>query len=148
MSSDKDQRLQDSGLIEWSVFSELVAMDEDEEGFSKSLFETFVEQVKETVQEIDANLAAKNLDKLSSLGHYLKGSAAALGLETISAQCERLQNYGKRINCDGFKLEDEPNLSEDDDEFWIKLIEDALQKAKDDFEKARKELNYYYDDEI
>lgn len=145
---DKNQRLQDSGLIEWSVFSELVAMDEDEEGFSKSLFQTFVEQVKETVQEIDANIESKNLEKLSSLGHYLKGSAAALGLESISAQCERIQNYGKKINFDKFKLKDDPDLKEDDDDFWIKLIKDALEKARDDFERSREELNIYFEEEI
>ena len=80
----------DLGLIEWSVFSELVAMDEDEEGFSKSLFQTFVDQVLETFKEIDENLKTKNFDKISGLGHYLKGSAAALGLEKISSQCERI----------------------------------------------------------
>lgn len=145
---DKNQKLQDSGLIEWSVFSELVAMDEDEEGFSQSLFQTFVDQVKETFQEIDTNLKSKNLEKLSSLGHYLKGSAAALGLESISAQCERIQNYGHKNNFDNFKIKDKPELKEEDDTFWIKLIEDALSKATVDFEKSREALNEYFDDEI
>ncbi|CAK7909392.1 phosphorelay intermediate protein Ypd1p [[Candida] anglica] len=140
-------KLQSSGLIEWSVFSELVAMDEDEEGFSKSLFQTFVEQVVETFHEIDTNLQARDLDKLSGLGHYLKGSAAALGLETISAQCERIQNYGNKINCDEFELKD-PAVDQDSDDFWIAAIEDALAKARKDFAASKEVLNYYFDDDI
>lgn len=146
MSEAKTKELQDSGLIEWSVFSELVAMDEDEEGFSKSLFQTFVDQVLETFKEIDENLETKNFDKISGLGHYLKGSAAALGLEKISSQCERIQNYGHKVNFDNFKLKDNNDLK--DDEFWIKLIEDALNKARDGFAKSRKALNNYFDDEF
>lgn len=146
MSEAKTKELQDSGLIEWSVFSELVAMDEDEEGFSKSLFQTFVDQVLETFKEIDENLKTKNFDKISGLDHYLKGSAAALGLEKISSQCERIQNYGHKVNFDNFKLKD--NNDQKDDEFWIKLIEDALNKARDGFAKSRKVLNNYFDDEF
>lgn len=146
MSEAKTKELQDSGLIEWSVFSELVAMDEDEEGFSKSLFQTFVDQVLETFKEIDENLKTKNFDKISGLGHYLKGSAAALGLEKISSQCERIQNYGHKVNFDNFKLKDDDDQK--DDEFWIKLIEDALNKARDGFAKSRKVLNNYFDDEF
>lgn len=146
MSEAKTKELQDSGLIEWSVFSELVAMDEDEEGFSKSLFQTFVDQVLETFKEIDENLETKNFDKISGLGHYLKGSAAALGLEKISSQCERIQNYGHKVNFDNFKVKD--NNDQKDDEFWIKLIEDALNKARDGFAKSRKALNNYFDDEF
>lgn len=149
---EKKRTLQESGLVEWLVFSELVAMDEDEEGFSKSLFATFVEQFDDTVTEIDENLNEKNLDKLSSLGHYLKGSAAALGLIKISTECERIQNYGHKDNFDNFQLEDLPldlaeSLTEDSDDFWIKLITDAKEKAKEGFEKSKDALNEYFDDE-
>ncbi|RLV83988.1 Phosphorelay intermediate protein YPD1 [Meyerozyma sp. JA9] len=147
MSEEKKNKLQESGLIEWPVFSELIAMDEDEEGFSKSLFQTFVDQFVETCRDLEVNLKEQNLDKLSGLGHYLKGSAAALGLERISNECERIQNYGKKINFDDFKLKDS-SLGEDDDEFWIKLIGDALQKARDNFDQAKKALNDYFDDEL
>lgn len=147
MSEELKNKLQESGLIEWLVFSELIAMDEDEEGFSKSLFQTFVDQFEETCQSIELALKEKNLEKLSGLGHYLKGSAAALGLEKISNECERIQNYGKKVNFDNFKLKDS-SLSEDDDDFWIKLIEDALQKARDNFSKAKAALNEYFDDEL
>lgn len=40
--------------------------------------------------------AAKDLPKLSSLGHFLKGSSAALGVAKVQASCERMQHYGQR----------------------------------------------------
>lgn len=147
MTEEKKQELQDSGLIEWSVFSELIAMDEDEEGFSKGLFQTFVDQFRDTFKEIDENVKIKDLDKLSSLGHYLKGSAAALGLTTILEQCERIQNYGHKNNFDEFKV-DRKDLSDDSDEFWIYLIEDAKDKAEDGFLKSKEALNNYFDDDL
>lgn len=140
------QKLQDSGLVEWSVFSELVAMDEDEEGFSKELFKTFVDQFDDTFKEIDENVKSQNLDKLSSLGHYLKGSAAALGLNTISAQCERIQNYGHKINFDDFHIDKDEE--KEGDAFWIQLIEDAMDKAKDGFIKSKRALNDYFEDDL
>lgn len=147
MTEDKKQALQDSGLIEWSVFSELVAMDEDEEGFSKSLFQTFVDQVLETFKEIDENLKNKNFDKVSSLGHYLKGSAAALGLEKISSQCERIQNYGRKNNFDNYEFKEKKEFENEDDK-WEELIHDALDKARDWFVKSRKALNEYFEDDF
>ncbi|KAL6453256.1 YPD1 Phosphorelay intermediate protein YPD1 [Candida maltosa Xu316] len=161
-------------------------MDEDEEGFSHSLFETFVSQVEETFEEIDNYLKEKNLEKLSSSGHFLKGSAAALGLAKIANQCERIQNYGHKINFDNFQLtditagkpsttnsndlkvhedadnttttstkeeedntksnSDESNIpDESSDDFWIALIQDALSKARDLFEKSREAIEEYYE---
>lgn len=146
MSEDKKKKLEDSGLVAWPVFSELIAMDEDEEGFSKNLFQTFVDQVLETFTEIDENLAIKNLDKLSALGHYLKGSAAALGLVQISSQCERIQNYGHRDNFDNFELN--TNLDPSNDDYWVLLIKDALGKARNGFEESKQALNEYFDDEL
>lgn len=146
MSDEKSKALQESGLVEWTIFSELVAMDEDEEGFSKSLFQTFVDQFKDTFIELDENVKAKDLDKLSSLGHYLKGSAAALGLTTIAEQCERIQNYGHKNNFDGFEADD---LEESDgDAFWLKLIEDAMDQANEHFLQSKKALNEYFDDDL
>lgn len=146
MSEEKKQQLQDSGLVAWPVFSELIAMDEDEEGFSKNLFQTFKDQVLETFEELDENIASKNLDKLSSLGHYLKGSAAALGLTSISSQCERIQNYGHRVNFDNFVPE--TTIDKESDDYWIILIEDALDKARDGFERSELALNEYFDDDL
>jgi HPt (histidine-containing phosphotransfer) domain-containing protein len=34
------------------------------------------------------------LSELSKLGHFFKGSSAALGLEKVQASCEKIQHYG------------------------------------------------------
>lgn len=39
--------------------------------------------------------AGKQLDTLSSLGHFLKGSSAALGVTKVQETCEKIQHYGK-----------------------------------------------------
>lgn len=142
------QKLQETGLIEWLVFSELVAMDEDEEDFSKGLFRTFVDQFEETFSEFDENVQSQNLEKLSSLGHYLKGSAAALGLTTISEQCERIQNYGHKIDFDSDDKTEEKDILKELNSYWISLIEDAMEKAKDGFQKSKAALSDYFDDEL
>lgn len=154
MPEDHNTKLQDSGLVEWLVFSELIAMDEDEEGFSQSLFDTFVEQVSDTFAQIETELSSNSFEKISSLGHYLKGSAAALGLHTISVECERIQNYGHKSNFDDF----DPALAietpkdsekkvvpeENTDEYWSILIKDALKNAQVGFKKSKEALDEYY----
>lgn len=103
-TAEKEQKLKDSNLVDWAVFSEILQMDEDEEGFSQQLVETFVSQVEETFDTIQLYLKEKDLEQLSSTGHFLKGSAAALGLTSIASQCERIQNYGHKHNFDDFQL--------------------------------------------
>lgn len=39
---------------------------------------------------------AKDLAQLSSLGHFLKGSSAALGVVKVQESCECMQHYGKK----------------------------------------------------
>lgn len=38
---------------------------------------------------------------MSSLGHFLKGSSAALGLTKVKDSCECMQHYGAKKNADG-----------------------------------------------
>lgn len=142
MFDQKKKKLQESGLVDWPVFSELVAMDEDEEGFSKGLFQTFVDQFEETKSELDDNVQLNDLDKISALGHYLKGSAAALGLVTIAEQCERIQNYGNKKHT----AEEDKDKNLNPDEYWIALVKDAVAKAEDAFKKLKRALNVYFGD--
>jgi HPt (histidine-containing phosphotransfer) domain-containing protein len=39
--------------------------------------------------------ARKDLAELSSLGHFLKGSSAALGLSKVKTSCENIQHFGQ-----------------------------------------------------
>lgn len=43
-----------------------------------------------------SNRGEKDLETLSSLGHFLKGSSAALGLSRVQHSCEQIQHLGQR----------------------------------------------------
>ncbi|KAJ1842666.1 Phosphorelay intermediate protein [Coemansia sp. RSA 2703] len=45
--------------------------------------------------------AAKDLTKLSTLGHFLKGSSATIGVKKVQECCKRIQYLGKLMNADG-----------------------------------------------
>lgn len=115
-------------------------MDEDEPGFSKSLIQTFIEQAQEIFKDIDSKLDSSkpDLNDLSSLGHYLKGSAASLGLVKIQEQCERIQNYGLKKDFDGAL----------NDKSWEDAIKEALEKAREEFGNARTFFSDYYKEEL
>lgn len=82
--------------------------------------------------------AAKQLEELSSLGHFLKGSSATLGLVKIRDGCENIQRYGKKENTDGSPLPDE--------EKCLKLIDETLKKVKEDYRHATIVLREHYPD--
>jgi len=41
---------------------------------------------------------SKDLKQISQLGHFLKGSSAALGVKRVSSTCEQIQNSAKGIS--------------------------------------------------
>lgn len=49
----------------------------------------------------------EDLATLSSLGHFLKGSSATLGLTKVKDSCAKIQHYGQMKNEAG--TEDEPD---------------------------------------
>lgn len=124
--------------IDWDIFNELVLMDDDEPGFSKSLIQTFIEQATQTFTQISEELAhAKpDLNKLSQYGHFLKGSAASLGMFKIQEQCERIQNYGLQKDFDDAIVDGQ----------WTAGIQQALERAREEFVKAREELGGFYNE--
>ena len=73
---------------------------------------------------------------MSNLGHFLKGSSAALGVAKVQAICERIQHYGK--------LWDEAAGVALTEEVALKKIEPLLKRGKDDFAEARKWLESWY----
>lgn len=150
-------------IIDWNIFNQLLGMDEDEAEFSKSLIQTFIQQAVQTFKSIDERLnldqpqngaepanqdaaaqaekelgSDENLNTLSEYGHFLKGSAASLGLVKIQEQCERIQNYGLKKNFDGYVVNDN----------WIEAIKEALKNARLEFDCARKYLSEYYKEEL
>jgi osomolarity two-component system, phosphorelay intermediate protein YPD1 len=78
-----------------------------------------------------------DLPKLASLGHYLKGSSATLGMVKVRDGCEKIQRYGKNENLDG--------SAEPDDVVCLTRITEALDGVKQDYKAVEKKLREHYD---
>jgi osomolarity two-component system phosphorelay intermediate protein YPD1 len=78
----------------------------------------------------------RDFHALSSLGHYLKGSSAAVGLVKLKASCEKIQNYGN-------KLDETGNTSIAEDDALAKIAE-VLVVTKKDFRDAEIWLKRFY----
>lgn len=84
-------------VINMDTFGQILEMDDDEDvrEFSKSIVYNFFEQASATLRDIDKSIADKNFKVISELGHFLKGSSGALGIDRVQRCCERMQHYGK-----------------------------------------------------
>lgn len=83
--------------------------------------------------------AEASLSNLSSLGHFLKGSSAALGIIKVQNSCEKMQHYGN--------LRDEEvgeNLEEGE---ALERIKQLLVDCKRDYGVASRYLRRLYNDE-
>ncbi|KPM45722.1 hypothetical protein AK830_g808 [Neonectria ditissima] len=126
--------------IDMGTFSQILEMDDpDDHEFSYSIVFDFFTQVEETFVSMDKSLEEKDLYSLYSLGHFLKGSSATLGLVKVRDGCEKIQRYGKKENPDG--------SPEPDEEICLKRIDEALNLVKTDFAEVEKALRKYYKEE-
>ncbi|CAA7261429.1 unnamed protein product [Cyclocybe aegerita] len=89
---------EDTPLVKIDVFEQILELDEDddEHEFSRSMVWDYFDQAKETFATMDEAFAKDDLEQLSSLGHFLKGSSAALGLSRVQSTCEKIQHCGHR----------------------------------------------------
>lgn len=78
-----------------------------------------------------------DLARLSSLGHFLKGSSATLGLVKVREGCEKMQRYGRKENVDG--------SSEPDEKLCLDRIFGEIKAVKADVAEAQQALDAYYD---
>lgn len=79
----------------------------------------------------------KDLATLSSLGHFLKGSSATLGLTKVKDSCEKIQHYGQQKDEAG--TEDEPDKKK-----CLSLIKDTLVAVKEEYAEVEKVLKKFY----
>lgn len=84
----------------------------------------------------DSSRSDKDLEKLSELGHFLKGSSATLGLIKVRDGCEKIQRYGKQENLDG--------SPEPDAAVCLERVKEALTAVKSDYEEAETGLRRFY----
>jgi osomolarity two-component system phosphorelay intermediate protein YPD1 len=79
----------------------------------------------------------KNLPELSRLGHFLKGSSAAIGLKKVKATCEKIQNIG---NC-----KDETGSRDLNEADALKQISPLLPQVKAEYNEAEEYLKNFYE---
>ncbi|KAG1139806.1 hypothetical protein G6F37_010961 [Rhizopus arrhizus] len=123
-------------LIDMSTFDQLLDMDdEDDHEFSYSIVLNYFEQAETTFKDMDEALEKKDLSELSRLGHFLKGSSAAIGLKKVKATCEKIQNVGNNQGEEG----------ELNDEEALKGIATLLPQVKKEYSEAEEYLKNFYD---
>ncbi|QDS73927.1 hypothetical protein FKW77_007738 [Venturia effusa] len=124
-----------SDEIDRTTFEQILEMDDDEQEreFSRSIVFDFFDQAESTFVKMDSYLKDKDLDQLSALGHFLKGSSATLGLTKVKDSCEKIQHFGARKDETG-------QLDEDDDEKSLKRLAETIATAKTEFHSVEEVL--------
>ncbi|KAG5922187.1 hypothetical protein E4U60_001642 [Claviceps pazoutovae] len=123
--------------IDTNTFDQILEMDDpDDHEFSHSIVCGFFTQAEETFIKMDTAIEEKDLDQLSELGHFLKGSSATLGLIKVRDGCEKIQRYGKNENLDGSE--------EPDSDLCLQRIVEAFEVVKVDYKDVETKLNDYY----
>ncbi|CAF9916122.1 MAG: hypothetical protein HETSPECPRED_002767 [Heterodermia speciosa] len=127
--------------IDIATFEQILEMDddEDERDFSKGIVFGFFDQAEQTFQRMDKALTKHDLDELSSLGHFLKGSSATLGLTKVKDSCEKIQHYGARKDEHG-------NATDKSDSQCLELIMSTVGDVKKEYKEAEKVLRRFYQD--
>ncbi|KAH7097381.1 signal transduction histidine kinase [Auriculariales sp. MPI-PUGE-AT-0066] len=127
-------------VIDEDTFAQILELEEDDGSydFSLGMTQAYLTQAKDTFKEMDEALGRKDLKRLSELGHFLKGSSAALGVSKVHHSCEYMQNYGKCKNATGAKA-----ISED---VALARITTLLGRVKTEFDEAEIYLKEWYEE--
>lgn len=85
----------------------------------------------------DAGSEKKDLEQLSHLGHFLKGSSATLGLTKVKDSCEKIQHYGAHKDEAGTR-------DEKDDKVCLDRVRKTLEQVMKEYAEVEKMLKDYY----
>ncbi|KAJ5368721.1 Multistep phosphorelay regulator 1 [Penicillium cataractarum] len=128
-------------LIDESTFEQILEMDDDDDcDFSKGIVYGFFDQAKSTFINIKTALDKKDLNGLSQLGHFLKGSSATLGLIHVRDGCEKIQHFGNGL--------DESGSSKVSEDVALKNTEKTLKEVEVEYAKVEKFLRRFYGEEV
>lgn len=87
--------------------------------------------------DIVYNSKEKDLATLSSLGHFLKGSSATLGLTKVKDSCEKIQHYGQ--------MKDEAGTTDETDEDkCLEKVKETLAAVRIEYAEVEKVLRKFY----
>ncbi|KAJ7714186.1 histidine phosphotransferase [Mycena metata] len=125
--------------IDMDIFSQILELDEDGTyDFSKEMVAAYFSQATTTFSDMDKAMADKKLPELSALGHFLKGSSAALGISKVQAACEKMQHYGE--------LRDEAADKDLKADEALSKISALLVEVKAEYADAETWLKKWYED--
>lgn len=121
------------------TFGQILEMDDDDEDreFSKSIVYNFFDQASATLVKMETAIEKRDLENLASLGHFLKGSSGALGIDKVQHSCERMQHYGQ--------LRDEEKGADLDADTALEMIRSLHVGLKDEYAEAEKWLRKYFE---
>lgn len=142
-SDDGSAGVPDFGdTIDATTFEQILEMDddEDEREFSRSIVYDFFTQAESTFQKMDSALESRDLNQLSQLGHFLKGSSATLGLTKVKDSCEKIQHYGANKDATG-------EHDVEDDDTCLKNLKEEIKIAEKEFKVVEGQLKKFYRDE-
>ncbi|KAF8742310.1 hypothetical protein AX14_005476 [Amanita brunnescens Koide BX004] len=131
-SPDEHKTDKNDDVIDKETFDQILDLDEDG-AFLSEMIEAFFEQATKTFKEMDEALDAEDLKTLHSLGHFLKGSSAAIGVSKVKESCEQIQHYGV---CRDEELH--KDLSEKE---ALAKTRDRLKQVKTEYAAARQWLD-------
>lgn len=131
-------------VIDVEVFEQLLEMDEeDDRDFSKSLVYNYFEQAESTFEKMHNALyvsgsprSSQSLSELSTLGHFLKGSSAAVGVIKVRNSCETMQHYGTLHDADG--------VTELSREEAIAKLTQTTAQVKQQYDEAKATLRAFF----
>ena len=89
------------------------------------------------MNELGIHSDNRECKKLSSLGHFLKGSSATLGVIGVREKCELIQNYGNLMDETGKALSSDDALSN---------IAAALEEAEVHYKQAQAWLKNWFEE--
>ncbi|KAG0353776.1 signal transduction histidine kinase [Gamsiella multidivaricata] len=131
---------EENDIIDHTTFDQLLEMDDEEDHeFSRSLVWNYFEQAEKTFEDMDEAMQKLDFADLSRLGHFLKGSSAALGLSKVKESCEKLQHYGNHKDAAGIKT-----ITNDEAESLIRAL---LIQMRKEYDEAENYLRVFYDGE-
>ncbi|KAH9060554.1 histidine-phosphotransfer domain HPT domain-containing protein [Lactarius vividus] len=123
--------------IDMDVFEQILELDEDDDDFSQGMVDDYFSQAEKTFTDMATALEKKDLETLSSLGHFLKGSSAALGVFKVQSSCQDIQHYGQ--------LREGSKVIEKDDA--IAKISTTLEHAREEYQTAKSSLKRFYEED-
>ncbi|KAF8981949.1 hypothetical protein BGZ46_002049 [Entomortierella lignicola] len=139
VESDPEGEEEEDEIIDHTTFDQLLEMDDEDEQFSRSLVLNYFEQAEETFKALNKAMSQLEFPELTRLGHFLKGSSAALGLIKIRESCEKLQHYGNRKDAEGAET-----ITDSEAEILIRAL---LDQMRQEYDEAKSCLESFYERE-